>query len=88
MGWSAARKLRTALDGLTRVIAIELYTAARGLQLRAPLRPAPASAAAIAALPGRPGPDRFLSPELEAAVAAVASGELLRAVERQTGPLG
>ena len=88
MGWSAARKLRTALDGLTRVIAIELYTAARGLQLRAPLRPAPASAAAIAALPGRPGPDRFLSPELEAAVAVVASGDLLRAVERQTGPLG
>ncbi|MDA8438780.1 MAG: aromatic amino acid lyase, partial [Propionibacterium sp.] len=87
MGWSAARKLRTAIDGLTRVIAIELYTAARGIQLRAPLAPAPASAVAIAALPGRPGPDRFLSPEIEAAVTAVATGDLLRAVEQVTGPL-
>ena len=31
MGWSAGRKLRRALDGLTRVLAIELLTAARGI---------------------------------------------------------
>src|ERR1700761_7818148 len=36
MGWSAARKLRRAVDGLTRVVAIELLTAARGLDPRAP----------------------------------------------------
>src|SRR6185437_13446463 len=30
MGWSAARKLRRAIDGLARVLAIELLTAARG----------------------------------------------------------
>ena len=41
MGWSAARKLRRGVDGLTRVLAIELLTAARGLELRAPLDPAP-----------------------------------------------
>ncbi|WP_422325033.1 histidine ammonia-lyase, partial [Trebonia sp.] len=35
MGWSAARKLRRAVDGLTRVLAIELLTAARALDLRA-----------------------------------------------------
>jgi histidine ammonia-lyase len=29
MGWSAARKLRRSVDGLTRVIAIEVLTAAR-----------------------------------------------------------
>src|ERR1700754_2263874 len=40
MGWSAARKLRRAVDGLERVLAVEAYTAARGLDLRAPLRPA------------------------------------------------
>ncbi|MGH3587219.1 MAG: histidine ammonia-lyase, partial [Pseudonocardia sp.] len=45
MGWSAARKLRKALDGLTRVLAIELLTAARALDLRAPHAPAPATAA-------------------------------------------
>ncbi len=37
MGWAAARKLRRAIDGLTRVLAIEVMTAARGLALRAPL---------------------------------------------------
>ena len=50
MGWSAARKLRRSVDALGRVLAIELLTAARGLQLRAPLEPGPASQAVIRAL--------------------------------------
>ena len=50
MGWSAARKLRRAVDGLTRVLAVELLTAARALDLRAPLTPAPATAAVVAGL--------------------------------------
>ena len=79
MGWSAARKLRRAVDGLTRVLAIELLTAARALDLRAPLTPAPATAAVVAGLRARrsqgPGPDRFLAPEIEAAVDYVASGD-------------
>ena len=50
MGWSAARKLRRAVDGLTRVLAIELLTAARALDLRSPLTPAPATAAVVAGL--------------------------------------
>ena len=41
MGWSAGRKLRRAIDGLSQVLAIELLTAARGIQLRAPLEPGP-----------------------------------------------
>jgi histidine ammonia-lyase len=68
MGWSAARKLRRAIDGLTRVLAIELLTAARALDLRSPLTPAPATAAVVAGLRARPvagpGGDRFLSPEI------------------------
>ncbi|MFD4461835.1 histidine ammonia-lyase [Nocardia sp. NPDC058480] len=91
MGWSAARKLRRALDGLTRVLAIEALTAARGLDLRAPLVPAPATAAVLATLraevPG-PGPDRYLAPEIEAAVRLAGSGALLAAAEAVTGPLG
>ena len=61
MGWSAARKLRRAIDGLTRVLAIEVLTAARGIDMRAPLTPSPATGAAVALLrehvegPG-PGP--------------------------------
>ena len=42
MGWHAARKLRTAVDNLTRILAIELVAAARAIELRAPLEPAPA----------------------------------------------
>ena len=90
MGWSAGRKLRRAVDGLTRVLAIELMIAARALDLRAPLTPAPGTAAAVAALrasvPGA-GADRYLTPEIEATVMLVRSGELLAAVETVTGPL-
>ncbi|KWX04789.1 histidine ammonia-lyase [Carbonactinospora thermoautotrophica] len=90
MGWSAARKLRRAIDGLARVLAIEILTAARALDLRAPLTPAPATAAVVAALRahvGGPGPDRYLSPEIETTVTLVRDGTLLAAAESVTGPL-
>ncbi len=90
MGWSAARKLRRSLDGLGRVLAIELLTAARGLDLRAPLRPAPATGAVLAevrgAVPG-PGADRYLTPEIEAVVELVRSGRIVAAAESVTGRL-
>lgn len=92
MGWSAARKLRRSVDGLTRVVAIEVMTAARALEMRAPLDPSPASGAVIALLRGHgiggPGPDRWLSPEIEACVALVASGQVLDSVESVVGTLG
>lgn len=91
MGWGAARKLRVVVANLTRIIACEAVCAARGLDLRAPLQPGAATAAALAALRDAgvqgPGPDRWLSPELAAAEALVRSGGLLRAVEHVTGPL-
>lgn len=91
MGWSAARKLRTAVDNLTRIIAIELYAATRAIELRHGLTPAPASRAAIAAAREAgvqgPGPDRFLAPDLAAADAFVRTGALVAAVETETGPL-
>lgn len=91
MGWSAARKLRTAVDNLTRIIAIELYAATRALELRHGLTPAPASQAAVAAARAAgvegPGPDRFLAPDLAAADAFVRAGGLVAAVEPVTGPL-
>src|ERR1700742_3061509 len=55
MGWSAARKLRRAVDGLTRVLAIELLTAARGLDLRSPLAPAAATFAVVEGLRAETG---------------------------------
>jgi histidine ammonia-lyase len=90
MGWAAARKLRRAVDALTRVLAIELLTAARGLQLRAPLRPAAATAAVVeelTAITGAPGPDRALAPAIEAAVGLVASGRVRDVAEAAAGPL-
>ncbi len=90
MGWGAARKLRLLVANLTRIVAVELCCAARGLDLRAPLAPAPGTGAALAAVRSRvagPGPDRYLAPELAEVEALVSSGELLRAVEAATGPL-
>ena len=93
MGWSAARKLRTAVDALARVIAVEMFAATRALEIRSTAggRLAPATAAVLAAVreAGVPGPgrDRFLAPDLEAAHAFVRSGALVRAAETVTGPL-
>jgi histidine ammonia-lyase len=90
MGWGAARKLRAAVANLTRILAVELVCAARGLDLRAPLRPAPATAAALAALREQvagPGPDRYTSPELAAAEALIGSGAVVAAAEGVIGEL-
>src|SRR4051812_47567146 len=83
MGWHAARKLRRSIDGLTRVLAVEVLTAARALDLRAPLVPAAATGAVrdavrAAGVPG-PGPDRHLAPEIEAVVDLVHRGEVVTA---------
>jgi histidine ammonia-lyase len=70
MGWHAGRKLRKVADNLRRVLAVELVTAARALEMRAPLKPAKVTGEMLSKLrkvvPGV-GPDRFLAPELEAA---------------------
>ncbi|MCE4026541.1 histidine ammonia-lyase [Microbacterium sp. Au-Mic1] len=79
MGWAAARKLRRAIDGLGRVLAIEILTGARALDLRAPLEAGPATGAVrdlVRTVAGGPGPDRFLSPDMEAVTALVQSGQI------------
>ena len=81
MGWAAARKLRRAIDGLGRVLAIEILTGARALDLRAPLQAGPATGAVrdlVRTVAEGPGPDRFLSPEMEAVTALVQSGTVAR----------
>ncbi len=95
MGWSAARKLRTAIGNLTRIIAVELVAAARAVELREQasevLRAAPATREVLTAVRaagvGGPGRDRYLAPDLAAAEEFVRSGALVRAAERATGPL-
>lgn len=90
MAWGAARKLKRSVDNFGRIVAVELVCAVRGLDLRAPLSPAPGTAAALTALrsevPG-PGPDRWLSPELAAVADMVIDGRILNAVEAEIGAL-
>ncbi len=84
MGWSAARKLRRAVAALTDVLAVELLTAARALDLRSPLEPGPATGAVRGALRARvpgPGPDRYLAPEIADASALIADGAVVEAAE-------
>jgi histidine ammonia-lyase len=82
MGWSAARKLRKVVENLARILAIELVTAARAIELREGLSPSPATGRVVKELrkvvPGV-GPDRFLSPELEVATTLVNSGSIFNA---------
>jgi histidine ammonia-lyase len=91
MGWGAARKLRTVVDNLVCILAVELVAGARALDLRAPLRPAPATGGVRDALRagdvGGPGPDRHLAPELAAAAALVRSGAITEAAEAHAGEL-
>ena len=90
MGWSAARKLRTALAHLARVLAVELVTAARGIDLRAPLarrRPPGRRATPAGRRGGGAGPRPALAPELEAAAGLVDDGTVVRAAEAGVGTL-
>ncbi|MEU7132021.1 histidine ammonia-lyase [Streptomyces sp. NPDC046261] len=92
MGWSAARKLRTAVDALGRVVAVELVAATRAIELREGMTPGPAAQAVLKAVRAAgvegPGEDRFLAPDLAAADAFVRAGTLVETVETVTGPLG
>jgi histidine ammonia-lyase len=88
MGWAATCKLRTVLDNLCSLLAVELVAGARGVQLRAPLTPSPAgrlSVEAVARFAGEPGPDVFLAPVLESARSLIAGGDLRAAIERTLG---
>ena len=90
MGWGAALKLRTVLDNVTSILAVELCAAARAQDMRRPLEPSPATLDVRNALrktvPG-PGPDRMVAPELEAARALITSGAVVEAAELVVGPM-
>jgi histidine ammonia-lyase len=91
MGWHAARKLRRSLAGLADVVAVELVAGVRGLHLRGPLLPSPATGAVVALLgsveAGLPGEDRHLAPELAVVGELVRAGEIVAVVEEVVGPL-
>ncbi len=84
MGWSGARKLRQSVDNLRRILAVELVASARGIDLRSPLQPAPATGAVLHGLRETvegPGTDRYLAPELAAAYDFLLGGGVEKAIE-------
>ena len=90
MGWGAALKLRTVLDNLAHILAVELCAAVRAQELRRPLEPSPATAAVRDVLRQQvagSGPDRVVAPELAAAQAMIRSGAIIEAAESVTGRL-
>ena len=84
MGWHSAMKLRSSLDGLSRVLAIELLTASWGQSLRAPLMPGPltgAIAAKVMTVAGPVGQDKFLAPVIEGVYRLVREKKIAEIVE-------
>lgn len=86
MGWSAGLKLRRAVDGLQRVLAIELLTAARALDMRdggvEHSRSSPGLTAVRSTIRKDvlgPATDRYLAPEIAALVNLVEGGRIVAA---------
>jgi histidine ammonia-lyase len=78
MGYEAALRTRRSVGLLRAVLAIEVLGAAQAIEMRHPLRPAPATGAVITTLRTRTpslGADRILSGDLEAAEAWARDGE-------------
>jgi histidine ammonia-lyase len=70
MGFTAAMRTRRSVEELRRVLAVEAVCAAQALELRAPLRPAPATGALLASLRAvvpHLDADRHLGDDLRAA---------------------
>jgi len=91
MGMTSARHARDCIANAETVIGLEILSAAQAIELRAPLRPAAGTAAALAAV--REGisflqADRQLKPDVDRAVELVRSRVLVAAAESAIGPLG
>ncbi|MGD0677714.1 MAG: histidine ammonia-lyase [Polyangiaceae bacterium] len=90
MGSVSARKLGQVITNVRNSLAIEVLTAAAGLDQRAPLEAGHAVAAAHAALRARVPPlleDRPLYRDIAAVAELIADGSLVRAAELRSGPL-
>ncbi len=90
MGSVSARKLLEVVDNVRYALAIEIMTAACGLDQRAPLSPSKGVRLAHAKVRERVPPlagDRPLYGDIAAIVELISSGELARAVAEGTGGL-
>ncbi len=90
MGSVSARKLEQVVANTKNALAIEIMTAAAGVDQRAPLRPSAGVAAALAAVRERVAPmteDRPLYRDIAAVAALIGAGTVSKAAERSVGKL-
>ncbi|AKV03213.1 Histidine ammonia-lyase [Labilithrix luteola] len=90
MGSVSAKKLRDVVKNVRACLAIEIMTAAAGLDQRAPLTPSKGVAAALKKVREKVAPmvgDRPLYGDIESVSGLVASHELVRTVESSVGAL-
>ena len=86
MGMTSARKAAQVLANSEHALAIELLAAGQGIDLRAPLKPGPATARALAAVrevSPRLTEDRSLAPDIGRVRDVMRDGKLLGAVGRE-----
>lgn len=90
MGSVSAKKLRDVVKNVRACLAIEVMTAAAGLDQRKPLRPARGVEAALAKVREKVAPmtgDRPLYGDIEAVTQLLATNELTAAATKLVGPL-
>ena len=90
MGSISAKKLDQVVTNVRNALAIELMTAAAGVDQRAPLRPSLGVQAALAVIRDKVAPmteDRPLSRDIQQVAALIASSALMHAVEAKVGKL-
>jgi histidine ammonia-lyase len=90
MGSVSARKLQQVVANVRRALAIEIMTAAAGLDQRRPLTPSKGVAAALACVRTVVAPmteDRPLYKDIESVCTLVTNGALVRAAEAAAGKL-
>jgi histidine ammonia-lyase len=90
MGSVSAKKLREVVRNVRSCLAIEVMTAAAGLDQRKPLRPAKGVEAALAKVREKVAPmtgDRPLYPDIEAVTQLLATSALTNAAASAVGPL-
>jgi histidine ammonia-lyase len=91
MGSVSARKLQQVVANVRQSLAIEIMTAAAGLDQRAPLKPSGGVTAAHTAVRQHVAPlteDRPLYKDIAAVAALIEGGALLQAVEARIGAIG
>jgi histidine ammonia-lyase len=91
MGSVSARKLQQVVANVRSALAIEILTAAAGLDQRAPLAPSKGVAAAFSAVRAAIAPlteDRPLYRDIETVAQMISRGTLAAAAQERVGPLG